>query len=98
MADTCSTALIHPVTVASSAIAQVAYDERERILQIEFRDGVLCQYTGVPPQTYEELLRADSKGGYFNQHIRPKFLHTVLGPSPYTLDSKTRSKISRVDF
>ena len=74
MAHTCSTALIHPMTVASSAIAEVAYDEQERILQIEFRDGVLCQYTGVPPQTYEELLRADSKGSYFNQHIRPKFL------------------------
>jgi hypothetical protein len=98
MAHTCSTALIHPVTVASSAIAQVAYDQRKRILQIAFRDGVLCQYTGVPPQTYEELLQADSKGGYFNQHIRPKFLHTVPGPSPNTLDSKIRSEIPGINY
>jgi KTSC domain len=75
----CSRSLINAVAVESSAIARVAYDQQWRILQIEFRDGVVCQYTGVPLQTYQELLLADSKGGYFNRYIRPHFPRTRAG-------------------
>jgi hypothetical protein len=75
---TCSPPLTNSITMESSAIAQVAYDWQRRIMQIEFRDGGICQYAGVSLHTYQELLKADSKGGYFNRNIRPKFSHTVL--------------------
>jgi hypothetical protein len=66
------------VTIRSSSLAQVAYDGLRAILQIEFRDGTVYQYVGVPLQTYHDLLRADSKGAYFNQYIRSCFPHAVL--------------------
>jgi len=70
--------MINPVTVRSSSLAQVAYDGRRAMLQVEFRDGTAYQYAGVPLWTYHELLRADSKGAYFNHHIRNRFPHAVL--------------------
>ena len=65
---------IHTVAVESSVLAQVAYDEQRAVLHLEFRDGANYQYFGVSSQTYRDLLRAESKGAYFNQHIRSAFL------------------------
>ena len=70
--------MMSPVTVRSSSLAQVAYDGRRAMLQVEFRDGTAYQYAGVPLGTYHELLRAGSKGAYFNHHIRNRFPHAVL--------------------
>jgi KTSC domain len=68
----------NPVAVTSTSLAHVAYDDRRAILQVDFRDGTTYQYAGVPLETYHDLLRADSKGVYFNHHIRSRFRHAVL--------------------
>jgi hypothetical protein len=65
------------VAIESSALAKVAYDNQQATLQVEFRDGAVCQYFGVPRDTYQDLLRADSKGVYFNQYIRNAFRHAT---------------------
>ncbi len=70
--------LRNTVAVESSVLAQVAYDEQRAVLHVAFRDGAIYQYVGVPLQTYRELLRADSKGAYFNHHIRSPFPYTIL--------------------
>ena len=69
---------MNPVVVRSSSLAQVAYDGRRAILQVEFRDGTAYQYADVPLRIYHDLLRASSKGTYFNHHIRDHFTHTLL--------------------
>ena len=69
---------MNTVAVESSALAQVAYDNQDAILRVEFRDGAVYQYLGVPPGIYEDLLRADSKGAYFNDHIRSLFPYAIL--------------------
>jgi len=56
----------------------VAYDSHRAVLQVVFRDGTVYQYRGVPLQTYHGLLKADSKGAYFNHCIRPWFPHDAL--------------------
>jgi hypothetical protein len=61
------------VTVESSALAQLAYDQPRAILHVVFPDGAIHRYSGVPLHTYRELLRAESKGAYFNRHIRNAF-------------------------
>ena len=66
------------VAVESSALAQVAYDEQRAILHVQFRDGAVYQYLGVPLRIYQDLLRADSKGAYFNHHIRSRFPYAIL--------------------
>jgi len=70
--------MMNPVAVRSSSLAQVAYDSRRAVLQVVFRDGTAYQYASVPLTAYHGLLHADSKGTYFNQHIRSLFPHEML--------------------
>ena len=66
------------VPVPSSLLASVAYDAERAILQLELRSGAVYQYFHVPLQTYQDLLQADSRGVYFNHHIRGLYPYTVL--------------------
>lgn len=61
------------VAVESRLLAGMAYHQDQTILQLEFRDGAVYQYFKVPRQTYQDLLQAESKGAYFNRHIRNFF-------------------------
>jgi KTSC domain len=70
--------MTNPVEVRSSSLALLSYDRRQAILQVEFRDGTAYQYAGVPLRTYHSLLKADSKGAYFNHYIRSRFPHAAL--------------------
>jgi hypothetical protein len=72
------TPLTDSADVDSTTLAKLAYDTRRQILQVEFRDGSVYQYSGVPLQTYRDLLGADSKGAYFNRHIRSPFPSTFI--------------------
>jgi hypothetical protein len=45
------------------------------VLEIEFQNGHIYQYYGVPPKVYEELMNASSHGKYFNAHIRNAYLY-----------------------
>jgi hypothetical protein len=65
--------------VDSGAFAAVAYRRGERQLYVRFRSGKICRYIGFPPDRYDELLAADSKGTYFAEHIRGKFLYEEVG-------------------
>jgi KTSC domain len=59
--------------VESSTLATIAYDRAGELLQLEFNGHARYQYFGVPAAVHEALLRAPSKGSYFNQAIRGKF-------------------------
>jgi hypothetical protein len=67
-----------PLTVSSSLLASITYDDDRAVLQLEFRSGAVYQYFGVPRQSYQELLQADSHGAYFNRHIRGFFRYVLL--------------------
>lgn len=70
--------MTNPVLVQSSSLAYVDYQSSRAILRVVFRDGTAHQYAGVPFGTYHDLLQADSKGAYFNRHIRNFFPHEAL--------------------
>ena len=55
------------VRLGSAAIAAVSYDEKERTLEVEFRDGETYHYAHVPEFVYRELLKAESAGAFWNQ-------------------------------
>lgn len=71
--------------VESTTLATVAYDDVRELLELVFRSGAIYQYFGVPATVHEGLLRAPSKGGYFNQVIRGRF--------PYFLGSKVEADV-----
>lgn len=58
--------------VKSSNVVSVGYEAETRTLEIQFKSGVY-QYAGVPPETYANLLTAESIGRYVAQEIRAKF-------------------------
>jgi hypothetical protein len=64
---------VRRVRVSSSVIASVGYAVRDQILEIEFVSGRIYQYLDVERGTYEALMKASSKGTYFNDHIRDEY-------------------------
>lgn len=57
----------------SRVLQAAAYDGQLASLEIVFRSGAVYHYFGVPQQTYQELLEAESKGQFFNSQIRARF-------------------------
>jgi hypothetical protein len=68
--------------VESSTLATIAYDRTRELLQLEFSSHAIYQYWGVPIAVHEALLCAPSKGYYFNQAIRGKFLYSRICKGP----------------
>jgi hypothetical protein len=64
-------------SVVSSLLASMGYSI-EAILDLEFRSGAIYRYFAVPPAVVEGLLAAQSKGVYFNKHIRNHFRYQRL--------------------
>jgi hypothetical protein len=63
--------------VESTTLATVAYDDGRDLLQLEFRSRAVYQYFGVPASVHAALLRAPSKGSYFNRVIRGRFPYSL---------------------
>ena len=63
------------VDVDLSVFASVAYRCDQRQLFLRFHSGKVYRYFGFPSEQYDELLAAESKGGYFAESIRGKFLY-----------------------
>lgn len=60
-------------TVHAENINTVGYDRPTRVVEIEFMDGLVYRYSPVPVYIFRELLDADSKGGYIDNVIKPRF-------------------------
>jgi hypothetical protein len=72
--------------VESTTLATVAYDDARELLQLEFCNRAVYQYYGVPAEVHAALLRAPSKGNYFNRVIRGRF--------PYSLVSNAQAGVA----
>jgi hypothetical protein len=55
------------VRLGSSAIASISYDEKERTLDVAFREGETYRYWHVPEFVSRRLLKAESAGAFWNQ-------------------------------
>jgi len=59
--------------VRSTDIAIVGYEKDTQTLEIAFRSGHIYRYRDVPEAIYESLMKSESHGSYFRDHIREKF-------------------------
>ena len=73
---------MNSTAVESTTLATVAYDAARELLQLEFRSRAVYQYFGVPAAMHEALLRAVSKGSYFNRFIRGSFPYALTWKAP----------------
>ena len=64
----------------SAAIVDFDYDEDNRRLMVTFRGRGQRRYAylDVPPDTYEELCMASSRGAYVNKWIKPFYDYEEL--------------------
>lgn len=58
----------------SSVITSFHYDKNKSKLEILFVSGVKYIYSDVPVNIYEEMKGSRSKGTYFNQKIKEKYV------------------------
>lgn len=58
------------VPVSSSSLRSVGFDEAPSILEVEFVDGGVYEYSNVPAKEHGNLMAASSIGSYFAKHIK----------------------------
>lgn len=59
--------------VSSSNLRSVGYDSSTSTLEVEFNDGSIYQYSGVPSSVYQGLMAASSHGSYLHAHIKDRY-------------------------
>lgn len=57
----------------STGMKSIRYDPETQILRIEFESGGVYEYIGVPPEVYDELLIAGSRGWFFREFVRERY-------------------------
>ena len=67
------------LTVQSSNVASVGYDDNAATLEVEFQNGTVYQYYGVPQNMYEQFMRAPSKGQFLNTYIKNAYAYSRVG-------------------
>jgi hypothetical protein len=61
--------MVDLIGVESSMIAAAGYDPERRTLYVVFNSGKVYEYMDVPPEIYDGLMSAESKGSFMNQQI-----------------------------
>jgi hypothetical protein len=64
--------------VQSSVMTFIKYDDDAGELDITFTSGKTYRYLQVPPEVYDGLLDAESKGEFFNDNIKDAFAHSEV--------------------
>ncbi|MDD1680694.1 MAG: KTSC domain-containing protein [Methanoregula sp.] len=64
---------VERLSVKSRILRSVGYNESIKILEIEFQNGLVYQFSGVPPKVYADLMHSGEPGKYFSEKVRPKF-------------------------
>ena len=49
------------------------YSAEEQRLQVEFMNGLVYDYFGVPPGVHGALMGASSKGSFLNTQVKERF-------------------------
>ena len=66
-------AVMQRYSVASTNVASVGYDTETETLEVGFLNGAVYQYYNVPQNTYDEMMKASSKGKFLHAYIKNAF-------------------------
>jgi KTSC domain-containing protein len=67
----------HATALVSSVLARLTYVP-DATLDLVFQSGAIYRYFAVPPAVVDALIAAESKGAYFNTHVRNRFRYQRL--------------------
>lgn len=60
-------------SVESTTLRSASHDPKSAVLELQFHNGAIYRYFFVPQRVYRDLIKAPSKGGYFNHNIRGRY-------------------------
>lgn len=67
--------------VNSANVESLGYDAATNTLSVKFKTGKkIYQYTGVPPELHDNLMKAESIGSYISKMVVGKFSHKTHEP------------------
>jgi len=59
--------------VSAGKLRAIGYDAGGRRLHVQFDDGSILAYTGVPPETFRRLGSSASMWSYFRDNIEEEY-------------------------
>lgn len=59
--------------VNAGKLRAIGYDAGSRVLRVEFDDGKVLEYQGVPQETWRRLSTAGSMWSYFRDSIEDEY-------------------------
>lgn len=62
--------MVNMTYVDSSNVQAIGYDNNAQELHVQFNSGATYVYHGVPPEIYDELMAAASKGSFLNRAVK----------------------------
>lgn len=66
------------VSVVSSNISAIKYDNSDNSLSVRFKDGDEYEYFDVPLALYNDFMNASSKGRFFHQNVKDNYFYNRL--------------------
>lgn len=60
--------------VSSSSVSMIGYDAETQALEVQYNNGGVYQYQGVPQDVFDQLMNAASKGTFINQQIKNSYV------------------------
>ena len=66
-------------SVGSTNLMSIGYDRETETLEVEFLNGRIYQYYGVPNNLHDQLMQAPSKGQFFNSYVRNSYPFSRVG-------------------
>lgn len=77
-------------TLRGGKLKAAAYDERDKRLEIEFVDGSVRIFQGVPEEVWRRLLSAPNPASYFEDRIADEYPNA---PGSATGDAQAKSRL-----
>jgi KTSC domain len=69
------------VQVKSTRIVAIGYDEQTRTMRVLFPEDKLYEYVNVAASVHGALMKSESKGSFFQEHIVGKFKYRKVDPN-----------------
>jgi hypothetical protein len=67
------------ISVSSSNVESIGYDESTELLYVKFLNGSIYEYKNVPKMIYEQLLAAPSIGSYMHRNVKGLYPYEKVG-------------------
>ncbi len=64
---------VEMVEVEASNVSKIGYNDKEKILGVEFNNETLYYYLDIPKEHYDEMLKCKSIGSYMHRNIKGNF-------------------------